>query len=268
MAAGSEGGSPQVRLRGACVRGFLPLAGVAAALFAVGAAFPAPSTPTVDEIVGRYIAARGGLSKIRAIQALREKGRITTGANREALVTRELKRPSRTRFEFTLQGVTGVFVSDGQRGWKVSPFDGAMEPQPLPDEVVKEAAEQSDIEGPLVDWKAKGHQAELMGRETVDGREAYKVKLTLKSGAVRYEYLDVKSFHMLRTDSTRQVRGRPVQVQTTFGDYKKTGGVLFPRRIEVGASGRPQKLTVTVDSVEINPPLSDALFEMSDSAKP
>jgi outer membrane lipoprotein-sorting protein len=231
-------------------------------------AAPAASDPTVDEIVARHIAARGGLKKIRAIQTLREKGHVTAGANREALVTRELKRPSRTRFEFTLQGVTGVFVSDGQHGWRVSPFEGDAGPSPLPDEAVKEAAEQADIEGPLVDWKAKGHQVELAGRETVDGREAFKLKITLKSGAVRYEYLDVKSLYRVRADSTRQVRGHPVQIQTTFGDYKKTGGVAFPHLIEVSAVGRPQRLRVVLDSVEINPPLSDALFEMSESTQP
>jgi len=240
-----------------------------AALAAVATAAPvAPSWPppralSVDEIVERYVEARGGLKKIRSIQTLREQGRISAGADREALVTRELKRPNRTRFEFTLQGVTGVFVSDGEHGWKVSPFDGDAVPQPLPDEVVREAAEQGDLEGPLVDWKAKGHQVELVGRENVDHREAYKLKLTLKSGDVRYEYLDVKSLYQVRTDSTRTIHGRAVVVQTTFGDYKKTGGILFPRRIEVGAVGRPQRLKVVVDKVEINPPLSDTLFEMS-----
>ena len=158
-------------------------------------------------------------------------------------------------------------VSDGRRGWKMSPLDGDLEPQPLPDEVVTELAEQTDIGGPLVDWKAKGHQAELAGREVVDGRETYKLKLTLKSGAVRYEYLDVESFIRVRTDSTRHLRGRKVQIETTYGDHRKAGGVLFPHLIEVAAVGRPQRLRVVVDTIEVNPPLSDARFEMSDAGE-
>ena len=248
----------------------LPLALALASSLATSAppASPAATTPTVDDIVARHVAACGGLKKIRAIQTLREKGRITAGANRQALVTRELKRPNRIRFEFTVQGVTGVFVSDGERGWKMSPFEGNTGPTPLSEEVVQEAAEQGDFEGPLVDWSAKGHQVELIGRETVGDREAFKLKLTLKSGAVRYEYLDVKTFYRLRTDSTREIRGHPVQIQATFGDYKKTQGVLFPHRIEVAAAGRPQHLSVVVDKIEVNPPLSDTLFEMSDLAQP
>ncbi len=240
---------------------------VALAFFAVGAAAPAPP-PTVDELVARYVATRGGLSKIRSVQTLRQKGHATAGADRMALVTRELKRPSRTRFEFTVQGVTAVFVSDGEHGWRVSPFEGDTDPKPLADEVVQEAAEQGDIEGPLVDWKAKGHQLDLVGREVVAGHEAYKLKLTLKTGAVRYEYLDVKSLYLVRTDSTRQVRGRAVQIQTTYSDYQKTAGVLFPRLIEVEAAGRPQRLRVMVDKIEVNPPLSDARFEMPLPSQP
>jgi len=254
------------RRRGVLGKPLLPL--LALALFAATHAATAPATPTVDEIVARYVAARGGLDKIRSIHTLRQTGHVTAGANRNALVTRELKRPARSRFEFTVQGVTAVYVSDGQQGFKVSPLDGVLEPEPLSDEAVQEAAEQADIEGPLVDWKAKGHQVELVGREVVGGRETYKLKLTLGSGAVRHEYIDVKSAHLVRSDSTRQVRGRAVQLETTFGDYEKTGGVLFPRLIEVAAAGRPQRLRVVLDKIEVNPPLSDARFEVPVAAEP
>jgi outer membrane lipoprotein-sorting protein len=228
----------------------------------------AAATPTAEEIVARHVTARGGIEKIRAIMSLRESGRMNAGPNRTALVTRELKRPSRSRIRFTVQGVTSVYVSDGQHGWRLSPFEGDVEPHPLPEEAVSEAVEQADIEGPLVDWKAKGHQVELVGREPVGGRDAWKLKLTLKSGAVRHEYLDVTTYERLRSDSTRTVRGRPVQVQTTFSDYRKKGGVLFPRHVEVTAAGRPQRFSITVDKVEVNPPLSDTLFEMPAAPAP
>jgi len=228
------------------------------------AAAPAVSgkEPTAEQIVEKHVAARGGLKKIRAIRTLKETGRMTEGPNREAVVTRELKRPAHTRFEITLQGVTGVFVSDGTKGWKLNPFDGDLEPKPLPEAAIREAAEQADIEGPLVDWKAKGHALELMGKEDVAGRPAWKIKVTLKSGDVRYEYLDARTYERLRTDSTRTVKGRPVQVQMTFADYRKTAGVSFPRVVELTASGRPQKLRITVDKVEVNPPLADDRFAM------
>ena len=242
----------------------LSLAAVAWVVATPVAAAAAADTaaPTAEQIVEKYIAARGGMKKIRAIRTLKESGRMTEGLNRMALVTRELKRPAHSRFEISLQGVTGVFVSDGTKGWKLTPFDGDLEPKPRPEEAIKEAAEQADIEGPLVDWKAKGHTLELLGKDTVGDRVAWKIKMTLKSGDIRYEYLDAKNFERLRTDSTRTVKGRPVQVQATFSDYKKTAGVAFPRHVEIAASGRPQKLLITVDKVEVNPSLADDRFAM------
>lgn len=241
---------------------------LAAALFAStlgafdaagAAAKPAPA-PTAEEIVARHVAARGGIQKLRALKALREEGHASAGAGREGLVTREIKRPGRIRFEFTVDGVTGVFATDGRRGWKVSPFEGQLAPQPLPDDVVAEAREQAEIDGPLVDWKSKGSKLELAGREAVDGKDAWKVKVTLRGGGVLHAWLDEKTSYLVKMEATRQVRGRPVRIETTYGDFRKTAGILFPRLVEVRAAGRPQVLRIVVDKVEVNPALSDALF--------
>ena len=256
---------------GGSSRGRLATAVVVAALLAAPGAVAAPPTPstpsakpapspTVDEIVGRYVTARGGVQKLKALRTLRQEGRVNAGAGRVGLVTREIKRPGKIRFEFTVQGVTSVFASDGQHGWKVNPHEGEMGPRPLPDEALIDAREQADIDGPLVDWKNKGSQLELLGREAIDGHDAYKLKLTLKSGGVLTAYLDVKSASLVRTEATRHVRGKQVRIETTFGDYKRTGGILFPYLVEVRAAGRPQVLRIVVDKVEVNPPLSDARF--------
>lgn len=257
-----RGGSSGARRRAALlVAALLAAPGALATPPTPGApsAKPAPS-PTAEEIVERYVTARGGIQKLRSLKTLRQEGRVDAGAGRVGLVTREIKRPGKIRFEFTVQGVTNVFASDGQRGWKVSPLEGEMRPQPLEDEVLTDAREQADIDGPLVDWKVKGSQVELVGREAVDGHDAYKLKVTLKSGRILTAYLDVKSASLLRTDSTRQVRGKQVRIETTFGDYRKTGGILFPHLVEVRAAGRPHLLRIVVDKVEVNPELKDSRF--------
>ena len=223
-------------------------------------AVPAAPSPTVDEIVGRYVAARGGIEKLKSLRSLREEGRIHAGPGRDGLVTREVKRPGRIRIEFTVQGVTEVFASDGKHGWKVTPLEGAKGPERLPDDEVVDARENADPDGPLVDWKSKGNQVELVGREAVDGQDAYKLKITLKSGGTLTAYLDVKSMHLVRTEADRKLRGRMVKIERTFGDFRKTDGILFPHLVEIRTSGRPQVFRVVVDKVELNPPLSDARF--------
>jgi hypothetical protein len=222
-----------------------------------------PSTAaaqTVDEIVARHVAARGGREALASVRTLRMTGRASAGPGREAIVRREIARPGRIRTEFVFQGTTGVYAWDGSAGWRVSPLDGSLEPEALPAEEAAAAAEQADIDGPLVDWKAKGHAVDLVGKEDLPGGPAYRLKVTLKSGAVRSVWVGAATGFVVRTESTRRLRGREVALETTFGDYRETGGVVFARSIETGVRGRPRRLRIVVDSVEVNPLLEDARF--------
>lgn len=239
----------------------LLLAGPAAAAAAPEppAAKPAPP-PGAEAVVARYVAERGGIEKMRALRTLRQEGRVHAGPGRDGLVSREIKRPGKIRFELTVQGVTSVFASDGQKGWKVSPLEGDNAAKALPEEALLDAREQADIDGPLVDWKEKGSRIELAGREAVNGREADRLAVTLRSGGVLTAWVDAKSAHLVKTEAVRQVRGRPVRIETTFGDYRRTDGILFPHLVEVRAAGRPQVLRILVDKVEVNPALADARF--------
>jgi len=238
---------------------------IAALLLAAAVAAPAPTVPpgpTLDSIVADYVTARGGLTRIRAVKSLRQTGHAFAEGGREALVVRELERPDKTRFEFTVQGMTAVYVVNGGKGWQVSPFEG-LTVKPLSDEAVADAMEQADFEGPLVDWKAKGNKLELAGLTAVGGKNAYKLELTLKDGSVRYDYIDVQSYRHVRTDVTRVVRGRPVATSATFSGHRMQGGVLFPTVVEVSAAGRPQKLRIVVDKIELNPKIPASRFERS-----
>jgi len=233
----------------------LPLLGA----LLVGCASPSP----VDEIVASNLAARGGRQKIKALRSIRETGTATESGGRYARVVRERKRPGMIRLEFTSQGTTSVFANDGATGWQVAPLQGQFEPQVVePENDAAGGADQRDLEGPLVDWREKGHVVELIGRETLPGGEAFKLKLTLKGGAVRYDYVDVASRQVVRSDVTRLVRGHPVVLENTFSDFRDVGGLLFPHRIETRAEGRPEVLTISVDEIELDPELDDALFRL------
>jgi outer membrane lipoprotein-sorting protein len=224
----------------------------------------AAGAQTLDDIVAKHVAVRGGAAKLAAVESVRMTAKARAEGGREALLVREVRRPGRLRLEFTSQGMTGVYAYDGERGWRVSPFDGEMAPQPMPPESVRMAIEQSDIGGPLVDWKAKGHHLKLAGRVSLEGREAWKLTLTTKDGDVQHVYLDSRTWLQVRTESTRVVRGHAVEMETTFGDYRETNGVLFPRSVEIGAKGRPGRLTIAIQTVEVNPVLDDSRFKMPD----
>lgn len=229
-------------------------------------ALPA-TAQTVDELIAKNVEARGGLDKLKSVQTMRMTGKMTMGPGMEAPVTLELKRPNSVRMEFTFQGMTGVQAWDGKSGWAISPFGGKTDPEPLSPEDAKEAEEQADMDGPLVDYKSKGHAVELVGKEKVEGSDAYKLKVTLKNGTVNHSYLDADSYLTIKEESKRTVRGSEVEVESTIGDYKEVGGVLIPHSIQNGAKGRPEKQNIIVDKIELNPPLDDSRFKMPAPAK-
>jgi len=231
---------------------------VAAALAVTATA----AAQTVDEIVARHEAARGGREALAAVRTVRMTGLATAGPGREALVRREIARPGRIRTEFVFQGTTGVWAWDGSAGWRVSPLEGVFAPEAMPAEDAAAAAEQADVEGPLVDWRGKGHAVELVGSEALPGGPSHRLKVTLKSGAVRHVWVDAATGLVVRTESMRRLRGREVAVESIFGDYRKTAGVAFARSIETGVPGRPRRLRVVVETVEVNPVLDEGRFRI------
>lgn len=234
---------------------------LAAAALIMAVAGPAGGQ-TIDEIVARHLAARGGAERWQALRSLRMTGRAIGGPGREALVTREIKRPGRVRTEFTFQGTTGVYAFDGKRGWQVSPLTGIVEPEALPPEEAQVAMEQADLEGVLINGPKQGSAIELIGRELVEGREAYRLRVTPKTGLPQDQLLDTETYLLVRTVSTRVVRGRQISQETTFGNYRTVGGLVIPHEITIGANGRPERVRIVVETVELNASIDDQRFRM------
>jgi hypothetical protein len=165
------------------------------------------------------------------------------------------------RLEFTSQGTTSVFAHDGEVGWQVAPLQGVLEPQLAPPDADAAAGlDQRDLEGPLVDWREKGHAVELLGRESLPSGEAFKLEVTMADGAVRYDYVDATTYQVVRSDVTRIVQGRPVQLQNTLSDFREVDGLVFPHAIETRAADRPEVLRITIDTIELDPELDEERF--------
>lgn len=222
----------------------------------------AGSAQTVDEIIAKNIAARGGLAKLRGVQTVRITGSADFGGMQAELVIVE-KRANKTRMEISLQGMTMVRAYDGQNGWQVVPFTGKKDPEPMTADDLKGAAQEADIDGALVDYKEKGHKVELIGKEKIEGTDAYHLKITMKSGDIRDEYLDADSFLDIKTTFKTTRRGAEVVQNTTLGDYKEVDGMMLPFSMDVRAEGAPgpgQK--ITIQKVEFNTPVDDSQFRM------
>lgn len=174
----------------------------------------------------------------------------------------ELKRPNRMRLELKFNGATAVQTFDGSSGWKLRPWlgKGAAEPQPLDREELRQAAAQQQLDGFLVDYTAKGSRIALDGVEAVDGREAYKLKVTLKSGEVRHVWVDGASFLEVQVDGQRRMDGKPKTMLTALQDYRRVDGLMMPHRLSTRVAGARDAQTIVVSRVDINPALPDERF--------
>ncbi|HXM92895.1 MAG TPA: outer membrane lipoprotein-sorting protein [Candidatus Dormibacteraeota bacterium] len=222
------------------------------------------SAQTVDEVIAKNIQAHGGMEKIKAVKTIRITGKFTQGSFRAAFA-QENKRPDKVREEAIIQGLAGVQAYDGKIGWQISPFGGRRDPELLSQDDLKTLQLDADIDGPLVDYKEKGHKAELVGHDSVEGTDCYKIKLTLKNGDVRYYFLDADSFLEVKIETQSNIRGAVQFTESYYGDYEAVNGGFYAFAYENGEKGNPSRTKYTVDKIEINIPLDDARFTMPET---
>lgn len=231
-------------------------------LLVVSAMVSGAGAQTLEDVVAKNLQARGGLDKLLAVKTARMTGRITFGPGMQAPFTLERKRPRLMRAEFTLDGKLSVQAFDGQVAWTQMPFMGQTTPEPVADEDRGQIEEQADFDGPLVDWRAKGHLLELLGKEKLDGALAFRLKLTTKSGSVRQLFLDATSFLELRVLDTRSFQGEEREFESSLSDYRDVDGIQVPFLVESGQKGAPERQRISFDKVEFGVAIDDARFQM------
>jgi Outer membrane lipoprotein-sorting protein len=216
---------------------------------------------TVEEIIAKNVQARGGLEKLRAIKTLRVTSKFSQGGFRAEFI-QENKRNDKVREDFIIQGMAQIQAYDGHTAWQINPFGGRKDPELMSQDDTKSLIIDADLEGPLVDYKQKGHTAELMGHDSVEGTDCYRIKLTLKNGDIRYYYLDADSFLEIKFENQSNVRGAFQYTDTLLGDYEKVDGVYFPFSIETAETGTENWQRFTVEKIEPNVPLDDSRFSL------
>jgi hypothetical protein len=223
---------------------------------------------TVDDIIAKYVKTIGGMEKIQAITSLRRTGRYIGGGGFEAGVVEESKRPNKVRQEFLLEGMTGVNAYDGKTGWKIEPWFGKKDAEPLSEDEMKEIVEEADFDQPLVNYREKGNKVEFVGLDQVEGTDAFKLKVTLAGGDVRYYYMDTDYYVPIKIEMKRMIRGAEQEFETSLGDYKAVAGWYLPYSMETGRKGSEDRDKITFQKIDANVPIDDHRFEKPGRAQP
>src|SRR5215469_12164341 len=213
----------------------------------------AQNTPTVDEIVAKNVQARGGMKKFAAIKTIRATYTSEEDGKPVGLVELQ-KRPNKLRRNITFQGNTIIFAYDGQTAWQSSSQGKGVSPAPA--DLALELKEEADIDRPLINYKQNGSTLELVGKEKLDARDVYNLKMTLKEGQVRNIYLDGRTFLEVKETGFFEKGGKRVDFVTLYKRYRPVQGVLFPFVIEQ-KEGDEESQSTFLKKIEVNVPIAD-----------
>ncbi|HYG65666.1 MAG TPA: hypothetical protein VEL74_23990 [Thermoanaerobaculia bacterium] len=231
------------------------------------AAAPTAAAPTVDELVEKNLQAKGGKEKLQALKGLRMTGKMAMGPGMEGSLLIETARPDKMRSDVTIQGMTVSQAYDGKTGWKVMPFTGKTDAEPMTEEELKQMQRQATGMDGLMGYKERGETLEYLGKADLEGTPVHKLKWTRQGGDSAVLYLDAEHFLELRADGKALVQGQQMESVTTFGDYKEVGGILFAHSMQLSMPGGMGGMTMTIDKIEVNPDLPASRFAMPAKAE-
>ena len=234
--------------------------GNAVAIAALVGAMVSGQTPTVDDIVAKNLAAKGGVEKLRAVTSVKMTGRIK-GPSGEMPVVSYAKRPNMRRRENVNDGQTFILAFDGKTVWAVNPLMSTRPREITGPQADMTRQDADDFDSVLIDYKAKGRTVELVGTEAVQGITMHRLRVTTKTGAVQEIYINAET--MLESKMVMQIEqaGRKDVVTSEFSNYKEVDGVKVPLNIRQTVNGK-LVAEVIYDQVQFNAPMDDALFAM------
>lgn len=216
---------------------------------------------TVDQIVAKNLAARGGEDKLHAVNTMKMSGTLTVQGMQTPIKVMT-KRPNLMLQEMTMNGARIVSAFDGQKVWAINPMLGSNEPRELSGSQSEAIKEQSTFDGPLAGYKSRGDTLELVGSAKVDDADTWKLKLTKTNGRSMFIYVDKATGLEREWATTVDQGGMSLDVVTLMSDYQPAdNGIMVARTLRTLVGGHEQGV-LKVESVEFNVPMEDSVFQM------
>ncbi len=189
---------------------------------------PAPPVSQLDDIINKHIDALGGREKLLALKTVRMTGALAVqGTDIEVTMTKSHLIGSRA--DITVMGSENYQIVTATKGTSFMPVQGMNEPTDMPDEQFKVGQTQLDIQGALLDYRAKGTAVEFLGTEKVNGEDNFKLKLTYSNGVVTNYFISSKTYLVTKSSGKRTINGELTDLETTYSNYKKNAdGYWFP----------------------------------------
>lgn len=216
---------------------------------------------TAGDIINKEIDAMGGKAKLLKLNSVYEE--ITTSAMGQEIPGKVwIVNNKGMRTEMSIMNQKMITVVTKDTGWMLNPMMGSTTPQPLPMAQIKQSIARLDLRGQLLDYAAKGYTASLLGKEAVDGKECYKIKVS-KTGQQTFTFfVDASTYLVDRIDADVNVNGTQASTQVDLSDYQKTPeGYSFPHTTTIHVNAGAMEIKSTIEKITVNPTVDPALFE-------
>jgi hypothetical protein len=232
-------------------------------LSSLTAAWGQDHSPTVTQIVQRFVNANGGSERLHAVRSLQTRGTFELAGNAGPFTMTRLASGG-YRVEVSMNGGSNITATDCTKAWRQEPSGSSQ----LLDE--RSAAllieESCDLVGQLVDAEKKGHRVELVGEADVDGTPAYHLQVHLKGGHTQDWFISRETYLLIK----KQVPGwsdwmGDHQVVTWYLDYQQHEGLMVPSMIE-RESNETFVQSFSVEEVKVNPEVDRSIFKAPETA--
>lgn len=213
---------------------------------------------TADEVIDKYIDALGGKEKLMSLKSVKMTGNLNVQGI-DVGITSTVLNGVGSRNDISVPGMgEGFQVVNTTKGWNFMPFQGQTSPEEVSAEQLKSSQGLLDLQGALFNYKEKGSQVELMGKEKIGSAECYKLKLTNKAGKISNFFIDGATWYRVKTVSKITTPNGEEDMETEYSDFKKTDeGFVFP------FSQTNPRGVILFSSIETNKPVDEKIFTVN-----
>jgi hypothetical protein len=231
-------------------------------VFLLAGAIPVLKAQSVDEIIQKHIDAIGGKEKINSIKTLYAEGEAAT-AGGMGTTTAEAKtyiingKGLREELVFKSLNLKNVEGYNLKNAWRIQAKPTA---DPLDEAMTFAGQARLSFAGPLGDYSSSGSKVSLIGKEDVNGAEAFHIKLLTKDGIEFNYWIDPSNYYIVKRVINSKT-GAHLRTDT-YSDYRKTEeGIVYPFASEFKLE-QSNEFYLVVNKVVINKDIDTALFEI------
>jgi outer membrane lipoprotein-sorting protein len=213
---------------------------------------------TLDEVIGKYLDAIGGKEKLLVLKTIVTDATMSVqGTDIPIKITQWHNKGQRIDINFN--GMANYIIQTPTEGWTFLPVQGQTKPEASPETTVKETADALDVQSPLLNYKEKGHDVTLVGKEDVEGTECFKLKLKMKGGLEQTIFIDPSTYYIIKIVNKTKATGQEQEQTQTFSNYKKLdSGYVFAFSMTGFGPGE-----LTVSKIQVNVPVDEKVFKIN-----